>query len=669
MRYGIGIDTGGTYTDAVIYDLLTKEVKAKAKSLTTKQDLSLGIGSALDFLPIELLKKAEILSLSTTLATNACVENKGGRAKLILIGSDKKSLEWSGAKEKYGLDYDNILCLENYCSFDGKEINHPDWEQVLRDNDNWFSDAQALSVSATYATQNGAACEKVAKSEVTAKYNVPFIAASELATELNTLERGITAQLNAKLLPVIEEFMHAVTDAVKKRGLDIKTMVVRSDGSLMNSSHALSHPVKTILSGPAASIVGGCGLAKRPESLIIDMGGTTTDISIVVDSNPVMTNTIQIGTFLTQVKGVYIDTFGLGGDSRLMVNCGRLELSPRRVLPLCIAAKTWPQIKERLQELLVEYSESTFSQQEFLYLVKKPSDMNKYYKSETELIERLEKEGILSIDAADPYGKSSARPEDEGIIMRCGITPTDIMHIKGDFSLHDSEASRLGARYFMQKLGYSDTEQDLLQFCNEVYDAVCQKLYTNIVRVLLCYHYPKIFAKGLPTELTELIQKSWQEKQLPNKQHFGLSFDTADSLVGIGAPTHIFLKKVADALGAECVIPEHAEVANAVGAIIADISATVSVEVTPNYSDGWLEGFAIHSVDSEPIMFEEADKAKEYALELARKLAVAKAREHGALGELTLTDTVNTSEGFAKDGMKIELGSKITACATGRIED
>jgi len=86
MKLGIGIDTGGTYTDAVIYDFDNRKVVAKGKSLTTKENLEIGIGNALDSLPADLIGQASVLSLSTTLATNASVENKGGRAKLVMIG-------------------------------------------------------------------------------------------------------------------------------------------------------------------------------------------------------------------------------------------------------------------------------------------------------------------------------------------------------------------------------------------------------------------------------------------------------------------------------------------------------------------------------------------------------------------------------------------------------
>ena len=97
MKLGIGIDTGGTYTDAVIYDFESQAIWGTAKSRTTHYDLTIGILGAIDNLPLPLVQQAEVISLSTTLATNACVENKGGRAKLIFFGGDRKVLEQYGA--------------------------------------------------------------------------------------------------------------------------------------------------------------------------------------------------------------------------------------------------------------------------------------------------------------------------------------------------------------------------------------------------------------------------------------------------------------------------------------------------------------------------------------------------------------------------------------------
>ncbi len=119
MRLGIGIDTGGTYTDAVIYDFKEKKVLSSAKALTTKENLSIGINGALRALDHSLLVKAEVAALSTTLATNACVEGKGGRAKLIFIGLDGSTLERVGSS--YGLtSLDELFFCGGSGSYDGR---------------------------------------------------------------------------------------------------------------------------------------------------------------------------------------------------------------------------------------------------------------------------------------------------------------------------------------------------------------------------------------------------------------------------------------------------------------------------------------------------------------------------------------------------------------------
>ncbi len=666
MGIGIGIDTGGTYTDGVIYNTVSGEVLAKGKTLTTKEDLSVGIGNILDMLPQDLLREASLLSLSTTLATNACVENKGGKAKLLLIGSSRKALEWAGVRDRYGLSYDEILCIPNECSMDGTVINHPDWIEILKDEQEWFDGADALSVSATYATSNGAVCEKLAKKIVTEHHAVPFVMASELAGELNTIERGVTALLNARLLPVIEEFMQAVLTAINNRGLNVGSMIVRSDGSLMTDRYAMLHPVETVLSGPAASVVGGTALTGIKDSLIIDMGGTTTDISIVEGGRPAMTGNIQVGGFRTQVKGVFIDTFGLGGDSRLLEVNSTIQLSPRRVLPLCIAAVRWPQIKEKLRYLLDYYRSTNVPMHEFLFLAKTPQDISKYNSSEQNLIERLASEEILGFDTLDPYSRMYDRLEDEGIIMRCGLTPTDIMHIKGDFTDHCKEASLLGAKYFMQKImGFWDAEADVLRFCDEVYDAVCLKLYTNIIRAMLSFKYSAELNGEVPEQMIRLIESSWREGTGGEKQFFSLAFNSVATLVGIGAPTHIFIKKVAEVMGVEYCIPKHSEVANAVGAIVANISATATVKVVPNYTDGGLFGYRVESTDEHHIIDELADAYK-LAERLAFEAATRLVKEHGLSEEPSVNVQRKEKKAISSDGTDVHLESLVVATAFGK---
>ena len=454
MKIGIGIDTGGTYTDAVAYDFETGRVLAKGKALTTKENLTNGIGEAIDSLPVQFIKEARIVALSTTLATNACVEGKGGRAKLVLIGASERLLDWIGSDEKYGLRKEDILCID----IDKHKLSTQEAgqliEKALCESDEWLSDADALSIAEVDSAKNGAAGEKLAK-ELLQKYEEPIVCASEIVRELNVMERGATALLNARLLPVIQEFLKAVAEALDQRGIKAPAMIVRSDGSLMTDKLSKKRPVETIHSGPAASVLGARGLVSEKDCIIVDMGGTTTDISIIRDGAPSMNASgISIGGWRTQVKGVFMQTVALGGDSVIRLKDGLPQIGTRRAEPLCVAAKKWPKIKDDLKVLIYKEKKHSYPLHEFLYLVKEPKNAARYSALELKLTDAL-KAGPMILESAakavgtDVYRLSSERLESEGIVMRCGLTPTDIMHLTGDFDRYDREASELAAKYFI----------------------------------------------------------------------------------------------------------------------------------------------------------------------------------------------------------------------------
>ena len=482
MAIIIGIDTGGTYTDAVVYDNAERRVIAKGKSPTTHDELSVGIGLALDTLPPELLREAEFVALSTTLATNACVEGKGGRARLLMMGTSRKTLEWVGADKKYGLDYSEVLCVPEHGSSDGSAKDQPDWDQIIGQNDGFFSQAESIGVVELNAMMNGGAYENAAVDALRGKYGLPVVRANDLVRGLNIMERGATALLNARLLPVVDEFVEAVGQAMKTRGLDIPRVIVRSDGSLMAEDFAVDRPVETIMSGPAASVSGCRALTQVKNALIVDMGGTTTDISIMRGGVPQMSEGIHIGGWRTQIRGVYIDTIALGGDTRIWLSDRQLTLDTRRVEPICVAACRWPKIKDDLRELIRRKRVHTLPLHEFLYLSKKPENLDRYTAGEIEVIRALE-DGpqIIGGGKLDMYKPDSERLETEGIVMRVGLTPTDIMHIRGDFTAFDAEASRLAARFFLQLLpDLEDRPEDMEPLCDSVYCLVKKKLFESI---------------------------------------------------------------------------------------------------------------------------------------------------------------------------------------------
>ncbi|MBP3704072.1 MAG: hydantoinase/oxoprolinase family protein [Clostridia bacterium] len=657
MKLGIGIDTGGTYTDAVIYDFEQRAVLGSAKALTTKHDLTIGILGAIDALPIDLLRKAEVISLSTTLATNACVEDKGGRAKLIFFGGDKGVIDRYG--RACGLPPVNEICLQESCtSFSGEAQKEPDWDAFQRAIETGFEGLDGVGIVEMNATRNGAAAEKKAKAIFQEKYDIPVVCGHELFSELNVLKRGASTLLNAGLFPVISAFLASVKKALEERDIHPAAMViVRSNGSLMSEEFAALHPVETLICGPAASAIGCAWLTDSPNSIVVDMGGTTTDIAFVENGVPVtVTSGVSIGKWKTFVNGLYVRTFGLGGDSAVHYQGKKLYLEEYRVVPLCVAAKQYPAVKENLKHL--EKRVHTRFLYEHYMLVRDIENSAIYSEEEKALCRALKNGPMLISDAAAAIGKDmytlrADRLIKDGVVQLCGFTPTDAMHIKGDFTAFDAEAAQVGAEFIAFNLGITAEE-----LCEAVYDAVKKKMYVNIVKAMLENKYPDYMKNGVNSDVERFISESYEEAKSGENSLFSAVFRTNYTLVGAGAPIGVFLKDVAAMLGTEAVIPENHHVANALGAVIGSVSADCTVEI------GSQDGDYVVFGENGGTVFEKLEDAIAFACTQAEEKARAEAVRRGAKGEITMTMDINTNDAEVR-GIKVYLGTKVTAHAAG----
>ena len=638
MKLAIGIDTGGTYTDAVLYDFDEKKILGTAKALTTRDDLCIGIENALDALPNEHFKDVRMLSLSTTLATNACVEGKGGAAKLFFFGGDKDILRKYGGE--YGLPpVGEILVEPCHTDISGKIYSLPDWEKFEADVRENCVGQDGLGVIELYSVKNGAAIEREAKERIAKITDIPVTCGCELFRELNSLQRGAGTLLNARLYPVVEEFLRAVRRAVSARGINAPVVIMRSDGSLMTESFARMHPVETLLCGPAASVAGGYGLTHEKNAVIVDMGGTTTDIAIVRGALPVRAESgITVGKWNTCVDGMLIRTFGLGGDSAVHYRGKKLVMEEYRVIPLCAAAARYPSMKERLEQFAQSGAGvHTVFRYEFYVLAKRPRSLEKYGESERALLKALENGPLILDDAAaaagrDIYTFRPARLIREGTVQVCGLTPTDLMHVRGDFLRFDPAISRLGAKIVAENLGVT-----VEQLCDMVYREVEHKMYGNIVKLLLQVQDPFYAKRGFGEEGEHMIEESYRYARGERSGALVRApFATDFKLVGIGAPIRLFLGGVAKLLATEAVVPEHGEVANAVGAVTGSVYAASEAEVRAGFLESGEAGYFVYG-EGETRAFKEESEAEEYAEHLARESARAKAAERGASGEIAVT--------------------------------
>lgn len=635
----LGIDTGGTFTDAVVVDVDSVEVLAHAKALTTKDDLTRGIGNAIDALPRDVLALAEHAALSTTLATNACVEGKGGRAKLVLVGATDELLHRVDAQGKFGISYADVITLPFVGSYDGNDVEIPDWDALYDANPAFFDEADSFGIASLYALNNGSVVEKSGAAWLREKFGKLVVESTEVAVEPNVIGRGATALLNARLVPVIDEFLNAVNAAFAARGLDIPLAIVRSDGTLMSEELARLRPVETILSGPAASVTGARALAGQTESLIVDIGGTTSDISIVHAGRANRTDGIMIGGWKTQVAGVKIDTIALGGDTQVrFAKSSKLELGTRRVTPLCIAAQRWPQVIKTLERYLALPGIDFHARYELLYLLRDPGDVSRFNQTEQQLIELLH-DGPVALHDDRMYilGLKTDRLEDEGIVMRCGMTPTDAMHLKGDFDEFDTQASRLGAQCLLKSYKGSAAAVDdevIAAIADEIYDLAQFRLFSQVLGVFAQDRFWPESEVGFDSQMSAMAKRVWESRSDEQRPPFDVRFESNAALVGVGAPTHVFLPAVADMMSAPCVVPQHAPVANAVGAAVSRISVEQRVYINPlRGSDGVVQGYKLRGAGSADT-YDHLDEALAAAREQAGALAREEARKRGAEGDL-----------------------------------
>jgi len=668
---GIGIDTGGTCTDAVVYDFETKEILGAGKAMTTKQNLEIGIANALDTLPPELVEQADSIALSTTLATNASLENKGARAKLLLIGFHKGMM--SHLQEvfaSYGMqDMARFIILEAKSEGVFSNPVDPDWEDLRRQCGTYFEDCDSVGIVQTYPRSNGGRFELTALKILREELTIPVTISYDISSEIDVVKTCAGTMLNAMLIPLITEFMAAIGHVCERRGLNIPISIILSNGTMVPAATASQFPVETILCGPAASVVGGSALAGEDNGIIVDMGGTTTDMAIVRSQVPVPAKGgIKIGQWKTMVQGIFVDTIGLGGDSAVIYADHALQLDVVRVIPISILAAEFDHVLPTLKALEERRKFTSSWDYDFYVLLKDISDKVGYTDEERQLCEALREKPLTVTQLAeklDSYQRflPVKRLESDGVIIRSGLTPTDMMILKGDFKLYDGEAARIAAHYLAHTA--QCTEEELPDL---VYELVVRKMYNALARVILCQRYPKTKEFEDPAYLAPILSAAYTYARMreDDPETFAaleddLRITTKLPLIGVGAPIHIFLPRVAALLGTRAVVPEHSDVANAVGAVVSRRVAQVKLIIDAIYRNARLVGFELPDEGSRPFFEKYAD-----ALAYGRKVVERDIQKKAALfgiEEPRIEIREKDSRLHGEEGGLI-LGMVITATAT-----
>lgn len=659
----IGLDTGGTYTDAVAIDS-RRRVIASAKALTTHWDLSIGLGDAiravLAGIPEGFARKdISLVSVSTTLATNAVVENRFCPICMLLVGFDDNMVERSGAKRMEGCV---IVRIRGGHDATGEELEPLDESAVDAAVREFGSGVEAFAVAGLFSVRNPAH-ERRVRDRIRSGTAKSVTCSHELSSRLDAPQRALTAALNARLTPHIRHLLQALGQVLEQQKISAPLMIVKGDGTLMKAEVALEYPVETVLSGPAASIVGAGFLSGREDFAVADMGGTTTDVAMVIGGRPVIrAEGAVIGGWRTMVEAVDVHTCGLGGDSEVYFGRDRrLMVGPRKAIPLSLLAEQFPDVLVKLRELGNAERPPPFGAQ-FAY-----RNPGRDPGAHGDRIEQRVWDALTAFPRQlDEVARTSQGIEalrrlvDRGLAAIAAFTPSDAMHVLGRQHSWNVEAARLGAVVLATEERNATARKEresAEEFCERTYQHVVREA-ARVILVSALANDPGIEAKnGRWGPLGALIEDVVEGR--PFSRLIDARISLATSLIAIGAPVSAYYPEVARRLGTQLLVPEHAAVCNAVGAVAGVVSEKCEVLV----NQPALKVFRVHD-PSGSRDYSEAHEAIEEAKRVSREYAIAAARRAGASEPHVETSVVERRAQGASDDYLAE--ATVVSRATGR---
>ncbi len=661
MALLLGVDTGGTYTDAVLIRD-ERDVVASAKALTTRHNLALGIGAAVkSVIGTSGVSASDIgiASLSTTLATNALVEGQGERVGLVYIGFREKDLESHGLRVALGDDPAIVIAGGH---------NHAGGESAPFDRtalSAWLETdlgISAFAIAAQFATRNPAH-ELAAAEIIRAATGAPVSCSHHLSAKLNGPKRALTAVLNARLIGMIARLIAQAEETLSGLGIDAPLMVVRGDGALISADQARDRPIETILSGPAASIVGARWLTGADHALVSDIGGTTTDVAVLRGGRPAIDPAgAQVGPWRTMVEAVAMRTTGLGGDSEVQVIdtglVGGVTLGPRRLVPVSLMALDAEELVHA--SLDAQLRSQTPGEHDARFVRALPgADTGGLAGRDAALLDRIGT-GVHPVGAilkTRMETQALKRLVNRGLVQLSGVTPSDASHVLGRLDDWDREAAFKALELMRRKRTGSGNM--LAPKAEDMAMMIIDQLTRQTVLALLETAFSEEEDK-FSQPPSELARHILMRKGLD--RHCGLIRIEAGlniPVVGLGASAGSYYPAVGERLDCKMILPEHAGVANAIGAVVGRVTIRRSGTVTSP-----AEGrYRVH-LDAGPEDHAEAEIAMAALSAALEKEARREAELAGAEDiRISITRDIRSAQAEARE---VFLEAEITAEASGR---
>ncbi len=349
MTHNLGVDVGGTFTDVIVFDESTHELTID-KVLSTPANPSEGVLHGVE----EATRKAntsvselDLLFHGTTVVTNMLLEETGSRVGLITTAGHEDILHlarawtpgplygWMGMEKPDPLaDLVDTRGVSGTISSPTGEETEPLDEGAVRDavRELDANGVESLTVALLNSYLNPIHEQRVRKIVAEEAPELPVSVSSEIVPEYGEYERTLTTVINDYTRPTIIQYLDDLDESLAAVGSTATMNVVRSDGGLMSSEAAKNRPVELALSGPSGGVVGAATIASKKgvlDVLTLDMGGTSTDVSLVEGGTPETARQTKVGYREFKSRSVDVNTVGAGGGSiaRVQLN-GSLQVGP-----------------------------------------------------------------------------------------------------------------------------------------------------------------------------------------------------------------------------------------------------------------------------------------------------------------------------------------------------
>jgi N-methylhydantoinase A len=469
----IGIDVGGTTTDAVL--IRNGEVCSTAKVSTEPGNLLNSLVEALDAVSRDIPpEQLERVVFSTTVITNLIAEGKTDRVALVLIpGPGVNPASYT---------FPDSFCIKGAMDYRGREIDPLDEVEIRRTvvliRESGFSRAAIISKFGQRNSSHELRVEEIFREDYP---GCKLELGHKVSGKLNFPRRIATAMLASATRERYQEFVEKIKKALDERNIRAPVYILKADGGTLPVEKSIEFPVETIFSGPAASTVGALALTPEGQtSVVVDIGGTTTDLALILSGKPLLASKgAKLGGFLTHVRAFAVRSIAVGGDSVIRIK----DLSPGT------------------------------------------------------------KQITIGPDRAGPAYCMGGKE----------TTPTDALKFLGLIEVGNPERASEAIKVTASELGKSETETASL-----IVDRVAQMITDAVNEMFFEWEQEPAY------RVWEVLQ---EKKARP------------ENVVGIGGGAKGLIAEIAKKLNANPVIPEYAEVGNAIGAAVARPTLTLNLHI------------------------------------------------------------------------------------------